>query len=108
MLTETEVMAAALVEALEEGEINAKQAEKACSVATSMLQSQQCDAATFGRVIARIGNHSALRQWAVKQGFRAKDADRDALAKAVDALLERRKKNLLEAVRTATSPEAKK
>lgn len=83
MMTETEVMAACLGEALHNApsSFGGDQAKTATGIATNLLQIGKVDAETFGRVIARLGNHSALRQWAIAHGF-LKQHD-DALTIAV-------------------------
>ena len=83
MMTETEAMASCLGRALQSNpnSFGVEQAKQATNVATSLLQAGKFDAETFGRVISRLGNHSALRQWAVQHGF-LEQAD-DALTIAV-------------------------
>ena len=71
----------------EPSKFGADQAKIATGVATNLLSANKVDAETFGRVIARLGNHSALRQWAVAHGFLA--TDDDALTLAVKAEIAR-------------------
>lgn len=89
MMTETEVMAACLARALKNNpkSFGAEQGKQATDVATKLLQAGKVGADDFGRVIARLGNHSALRQWAVQHGF-LEQAD-DALTIAVRAEITR-------------------
>ena len=89
MLTETDALAMCLAPVLDGAKtFGSNDAEKACMTLAGLFESKQVDMATFARVNARIGNHSALRQWAVKQGFLpASDAPEDALAKAVKKVL---------------------
>ena len=87
MLTETEALALCLVRNLDSESFGAKEAEAACATLAMQFEQKRIDSQTFARVNARIGNHSALRQWAIKMGFiTAKDAARDALAKEIDRL----------------------
>lgn len=86
LLTETDALAVCIAPEIEKGTktFGAENAEKACNRLVDLFTRKQIDQATFARVNARIGNHSAMRQWAVKQGFiPASDAPEDALAKAV-------------------------
>lgn len=93
-MTETDVLAACLGEALADSpsSFGADQAKKATATAVTLMQVGKCDADTFTRVIARLGNHSALRQWAIAQGL-LKQAP-DALAVAVKAYLDKKDKAL--------------
>lgn len=95
-MTETEVLGACLSEALADSpsSFGADQAKKATSTAVSLMQIGKCDADTFTRVITRLGNHSALRQWAIAQGFLRQPAD--ALAVAVKAYIDKKDKALEE------------
>jgi hypothetical protein len=89
LLTETDALAICLAPELEgkPESFGAPNAEKACNRLAELFQNKQVDGATFARVNSRIGNHSALRQWAVKQGFiTPPDNAEDALAKAVKRL----------------------
>lgn len=81
-LTETEVLAMALAAALKNkpSSFGASEAKLAIDTATKLFPNK-CDAETFGRVITRLGNHSALRQWAIAHGFIV--APDDALTVAV-------------------------
>jgi hypothetical protein len=88
-LTETDALAACLAPELMAGTktFGADQAERANKRLFNMAIKGEVDPDTGARVGARIGNHSAMRQWAVKQGFLpASDAPEDALAKAVKAI----------------------
>jgi hypothetical protein len=89
MMTETEVMGACLgkVFQAEPSKFGADQAKIATNVATTLLANGKVDAETFSRVIARLGNHSALRQWAIAHGFLS--TDDDALTNAVRAEISR-------------------
>lgn len=91
-MTETDALAKCLAPVLDGAKsFGANDAEKACLTLAQLFESKQIDTATFARVNARIGNHSAMRQWAIKQGFLpASDAPEDALAKAVKAELSKR------------------
>lgn len=95
-LTETEAMGKCIAAALhdEPNSFGAEQAKKATGMATTLFQKGHLDSDTFGRVIGRLGNHSALRQWAVAQGFLGKAEDALAIAvkkelKVIDEALEK-------------------
>lgn len=92
MMTETEVMAEALGVVFKDNPttFGKEHAEKAINRATALFQAAKCDAATFGRVMARLGNHSQLRQWATMHGFI--NVEPDALHNALDTAIERLKK----------------
>jgi len=82
LLTETEALAQCLgrVFRKEPTTFGADEAKLACGVLTDLFKADKVDADTFGRVNARIGNHSAMRQWAVKHSFiPSADAKDDAL-----------------------------
>lgn len=65
------------------------EAEKAMAELFRLQAAGDVAAADAARVGARLGNHSAMRQWGVKQGFiKAKDADEDALARALKKAVE--------------------
>lgn len=93
-LTETDALAKCLARALanEPKSFGSEQAKIATGVATTLLQAGTLDAETFGRVIARLGNHSALRQWGVSHGFIAKE--NDALAVKVSEEIAAEKERL--------------
>ena len=96
-LTETEALAICIAPEMEAGQksFGADNAERACNRMFALVTEGKLDSATGSRVNARIGNHSALRQWAVKQGFLpASDAPEDALAKAVKQIHARGSKTL--------------
>ena len=82
LLTETESLAKCLARALrdEPTSFGSDQAKLATGEATRQLQAGEVDSETFGRVIARIGNQSALRQWATMHGFIKRDSDALAIA----------------------------
>lgn len=84
-LTETDALAVCIAPVLDGTKsFGAPDAEKACLRLAELFGNKQVDAATFARVNSRIGNHSALRQWAIKQGFiPASNVPADALARAV-------------------------
>lgn len=96
MMTETDIMAACMGEALSNSptSFGAEQAKTATATAVSLMQTGKCDADTFTRVIARLGNHSALRQWCVQQGFLKTPPD--ALAIAVKMYMAKRDESLSE------------
>jgi hypothetical protein len=96
MLTETDALAKCLARALanEPKSFGSEQAKLATGVATTLLAAGSLDTETFGRVIARLGNHSALRQWAVQHGFIGKEAD--ALAIKVSEEIAAEKERLAE------------
>jgi len=88
MLTETEAAAKCIARPIENASTwGAEQAKQASEILTGLFTTKQIDAATFGRVNARIGNHSALRQWAVKQGLLSSEVAEDALCKEVKRIL---------------------
>lgn len=88
-LTETEALAKCLARPLFKSteKFGADQAKEAVGIATSLLKADAMDAETFGRVISRLGNHSAIRQWAVAHGFIT--TPDDALATAMRAEMEK-------------------
>ena len=96
VMTETDILAACLGEALADSpsSFGADQAKKATATAVTLMQVGKCDADTFTRVIARLGNHSALRQWAIAQGLLRQAPD--ALAVAVKAYLAKKDETLNE------------
>ena len=88
MLTETEATALCIAKPLDGASTwGAEQAKLASDILTGLFMAKQIDAATFGRINARIGNHSALRQWAVKQGLLTSEVAEDALCKEVKRIL---------------------
>ncbi len=88
MLTETEATAKCIAKPIDGASTwGAEQAKQASDILTGLFTTKQIDAATFGRINARIGNHSALRQWAVKQGLLTSAVEEDALCKEVKRLL---------------------
>lgn len=86
MLTETEVLGMSLAAALKNkpSSFGATEAKTAIDTATKFFPNR-VDAETFGRVITRLGNHSALRQWAIAHGFIV--APDDALTVAVREII---------------------
>jgi hypothetical protein len=103
LMTETDALAAALAPVLDGAtSFTADSAEKACNTATDLLTEGKIDKATFGRVISRIGNHSAVRQWAVKMGLiPASDSKPDALCLAIQAIHAKSDKALEEIAKSA-------
>ena len=97
-MTETEVMGRCLGKALasQPKGFGSSEAKAATDVATSLFKADKCDGDTFGRVIARLGNHSALRQWAIQHGFIT--VENDALANAVSEEIARLKEVEAEAM----------
>jgi hypothetical protein len=98
MLTETELMAKALAKPLSStpNSFGANEAKQAIELATALFQASKVDAATFGRVMVRLGNHSQIRQWAVARGFIG--TSDDALTNAVRAEITAMDKAIDEAV----------
>ena len=98
MLTETELMAKALAKPLsgEPSGFGASEAKLAIDVATTLFRANKCDAGTFGRVVVRLGNHSALRQWGIAHGFIVSPAD--ALSNAVSEEIAKMKEEIDEAI----------
>ena len=93
-------MAKALASALagEPDGFGKPQAETAMKTVSALCKAGQCDDATADEVRARLGNHSAILQWAVKHSFIvaaddaltiATRAEISALDKAEDAKLEK-------------------
>ena len=70
MMTETEVVGLALATALKNkpSSFGASEAKIAIDAITPLFP-KEIDPATFGTAMARLGNHSALRQWAIAHGF---------------------------------------
>lgn len=97
-LTETEALALCIAKSLSKHQaFNADVAKEACDNLAKLFKGDRIDMDTFSRINARIGNHSAMRQWAVKQGIiPASDVAEDALAKAVKALIAKSDKELEE------------
>lgn len=90
MMTDTEVKAEALAVAIKDQETFGKdQCGVAMARISRLVKDGQCDDATADRVRAWLGNHSAVRQWATKQGFFVANVAEDALAKAVKAVISR-------------------
>ena len=86
MLTDTEVKAKALACAIKDQETFGKdQCNVAMMRVSKLVREKQCDDNTADRVRAWLGNHSAVRQWATKQGFFVANVVEDALCKAVKA-----------------------
>lgn len=87
MLTETDLKARALATALKNKptSFGTNEAKTAVDVATKLFASGMADGETFGRVVAALGNHSALRQWAIAHGFIV--APDDALTVAVREMI---------------------
>lgn len=69
-MTETEVVGLALATALKNkpSSFGASEAKIAIDAITPLFP-KEIDPATFGSAMARLGNHSALRQWAIAHGF---------------------------------------
>lgn len=88
-MTEVEALGECLGLVLKDGPstFGKEHAEKAVNKATQLLGAGVIDAATFGRVVARLGNHSALRQWATMHGFI--NVEPDALHTHVEATIDR-------------------
>ena len=71
------------------------EAAKATAKVRELYKGGKVDDATFDELIAWLGNHSAIRQWGVKQGFIAsKDAEEDATAKQLKKLIAEQDKEL--------------
>lgn len=98
LMTETDVKAAALAQVLKSQPkgFGASEAKVAIDTATKLFMAQKCDADTFARVMAFLGNHSAIRQWAIAHGFinAEPDALSHALTEAMDAIAQAEKKAL--------------
>ena len=97
-MTETDTLALCLAKPLasKPTSFGANQAKMATDVATKLLQAGKVDVETFGRVISRLGNHSALRQWCIAHGFLG--SANDALSIAVADLLAKSDAELLKMV----------
>ena len=88
MMTDTEVKGAALALAIKDQETYGKnQAEVAALRVFKLVKEGKCDDATASRALAFLGNHSAVRQWATKQGFFVAETTEDALAKEVKKVI---------------------
>lgn len=104
MMTETEALAACLAVVLagKPATFGKEHAEKAVSHATKLLGAQRIDAGTFSRVVARLGNHSQVRQWATAHGFIAVQAD--ALETAVSEAIAKVQEQEAEALKSIGQP----
>jgi hypothetical protein len=90
MLTDTEVKAEALAVAIKDQETFGKdQCEIAFKRVSRLVKDKECDDDTADRARAWLGNHSAVRQWATKQGFFVANVAEDALAKEVKKVIAR-------------------
>lgn len=85
MMTDTEVKAEALAAVFykDQDTFGKDQCQVAMARISRLVKDSQCDDATADRVRAELGNHSAVRQWAVKQGFLTSKVEEDALCRAV-------------------------
>lgn len=104
-MTDTELMGEALASALysEPSTFGAEQAKVAYATVSSLVKAGKASDETADRVRAELGNHSAVRQWAIKQGFLpSATASEDARAKAVKAVFAR-----MDAALEATTAPAK-
>jgi hypothetical protein len=84
-MTETDAMALCLASPLMDGRFGKEQAERAANYLAQLFQQGRISAETFARITARIGNHSAVRQWSEKTGLIHRALEDDALSKAVRA-----------------------
>ena len=87
MMTETDAMALCLAKAVSQkpSSFSSEHVKQASEVATKLLASQKINAQTFARIIGRLSNQSAIRQWLVGHGFL--DSATDALSTALSELL---------------------
>lgn len=101
IMTETDALALCIARPMTSAKaFNADVAKQACDNLAKLFKADRIDTDTFSRINARIGNHSAMRQWAVKQGIiPAADIAEDALARAVKALVAKSDKELEEMVK---------
>jgi tyrosyl-tRNA synthetase len=88
-LTEVEALALALHGTMvADQRFGKEQAEKAQAKIRELFKSGKLADLDFDRASARLGNHSAVRQWGEKMGFcRKTDAERDALARQIDEMV---------------------
>ena len=86
LLTICEAKALCLVKNLLGSQFGADQAKAANTTLIALLRQNRVDDSTFAEVGAFLGNHSAIRQWAVKQGLLKVEVAEDALAKEVRRL----------------------
>lgn len=90
MLTETEVMGKALAVALlkDSTTFGVDSAKLAMAVVSKLAKDNQATDEACDGARARLGNHSAIRQWAVKHGLIAEKAvSKDALCNAVETAM---------------------
>jgi hypothetical protein len=64
-----EALATCLVPMKENQRFGVEQAREACDIASHLFETRRIDAETCSKIIAKIGNHSAMRQWGIKHGF---------------------------------------
>ena len=89
-MTDTDIKAACLACVFKNREIKgfgATEAKVANEMLVKLFQAGKASAATFGTVAAYLGNHSAIRQWAIAHGFINNEAD--ALTIATEAMIEK-------------------
>lgn len=88
-MTELEVKAHILGQTmLESGKYGKDEGTKACSLCIKLAVAGKASEEDVSRASGWLGNHSAVRQWGEKMGFVKKtDAERDALARALDKIL---------------------
>lgn len=90
LMTDTDVKAACLAQVFKSRNVKgfgATEAKQANDTLVKLFQAQRMDAETFGRVAAYLGNHSAIRQWAIAHGFI--NSEPDALTNALEAMIEK-------------------
>lgn len=105
MMTDTEVKAEALAVAIKDQETFGKdQCGIAMARVSRLVKDGKCDDATADRVRADLGNHSAIRQWATKQGFFVAKTTEDALSKAVKAVIARLDNDAADALPIGNEP----
>lgn len=90
LMTDTDVKAACLAQVFKSRSVKgfgASEAKVANDMLVKLFQAGRADAATFSTVAAYLGNHSAIRQWAIAHGFINSDAD--ALTVALEAMIDK-------------------
>ena len=90
LMTDTDVKAACLAQVFKSRSakgFGAGEAKVANDTLVKLFQAGRMDAETFSRCASYLGNHSAIRQWAIAHGFI--NSDPDALTTALEAMIEK-------------------
>lgn len=93
-LTETDALAQCYAASFPCSAWGKDQATTANKHAAGLFTAGKIDADTFARVGARLGNHSASRQYLEKHGLLS--VDQDALSQAIKKLVDEKRAKLLD------------